>query len=207
MLCQLHQVATPEHPTASANTTNQSAILSPIALKLGSLIGRCLSIKLLPILLERHNGLLPLLTDNPLRKAIGHLLILRALADEHMSRVQQRILRLISRSLIDNRLLLQVLVNGKESSTIGDGVLLERDSSRQRLDGVRNVLVVPGGVFSRPWNLTDLNPQLGVLDVSSGLVVPREEPHWRIGVFVFSGRVDIREHRLDVAGFGQVGWV
>lgn len=58
-----------------------------------------------------------------------------------------------------------------------DGILLQLYGNIQGLDRISNILVVPGGVFRGPRDLTDRKPQRGVLDVSGGLVVASQEAH------------------------------
>lgn len=175
-------------------------------LKLRGLVRRRSGIKLLSILLKPNNHPLPLRTNNPPRKAIRHTLILRPLPNKHMSRVQQRITRHIRRRLIDGRLVLQLPINRQERAPIRNRILIQQNRRRQRLDRIRNVLVVPGGVRRGPGDLSDLDPQLGILDVGSGLVVAREEAHGRLGLRLRGG-VDGREHGFDVHVLGEAGRV
>lgn len=112
--------------------------------ELSSLISRGSSIQLLPILLKARNNLLTLSTDSPLRKLIRHLLILRTLPNQNMCRVQQRIARIIGSSLVNSRLILQLCRDGQVRAAVGNGILIQQDRSRERLDRIRDVLVVPG---------------------------------------------------------------
>jgi hypothetical protein len=61
-----------------------------------------------------------------------------------MSRIQQGIRRIISTSLVDGRLVLQLRRDRQVRAAISDGVLIEQDSGCQCLNRVRDVLVVPG---------------------------------------------------------------
>lgn len=88
-----------------------------------------------------------------------------------MRRVEQRIIRIISRSLINRRLILQLCRDGQVRAAIGNGIFIQQDRRRQRLDRIRDVLVVPGRVRGGPGDLADFDPQLGVLDVCGGFVV------------------------------------
>jgi hypothetical protein len=86
-------------------------------------------------------------------------------------------------------LILQLCRNRQIGPAIGDSILIKRDSSRQRLDRIRNVLMVPSRVRGSPGDLTYFDPQLGLLDIRRGFVVAGQEAYGGIRVPCFGGRV------------------
>lgn len=62
-----------------------------------------------------------------------------------MCGIEQRIFGvLITTSLVDLSLILQLFIERKNRSTVGDGVFLEENGGRESLNREGNVLVVPG---------------------------------------------------------------
>lgn len=120
-----------------------------------------------PFLPEICNNILPLRANNPLRKPLRHILIQSPPPNQDMRRIQQRISRVISAHLIDDRLILQAPRNRKIRPPIRDGILLQQDRSCERLDRIRDVLMIPGRVPRFPGDLSNLKPQLGLFDISS----------------------------------------
>jgi hypothetical protein len=68
-------------------------------------------------------------------------------------RVEQRIGSVVGGGLVDGGLVGKLLVDGEVGAAVGDGVFLEENGRSQGLNGVGNVLMIPGGVRSRPRDL------------------------------------------------------
>lgn len=102
-------------------------------------------IQYLAILLKVTNHILTLITDEPLHKFACFLAIGCFCAYQCMCGIEQRIFRvLIATSLVDFSLILQLLIERKNCSTVGDGVFLEENGGRESLNREGNVLVIPG---------------------------------------------------------------
>lgn len=70
-----------------------------------------------------------------------------------MCGIEQRIGRVVSGSLVDGGLVGKRLVNRQVGPAVSDGVLLEENGRSQGLNGIGNVLMIPGGVLGCPRNL------------------------------------------------------
>lgn len=70
-----------------------------------------------------------------------------------MCGIEQRIGRVVGGSLVDGGLVGKRLVDREVGAAVGNGVFLEENSRSQGLDGIGNVLMIPGGVLGRPGDL------------------------------------------------------
>lgn len=75
------------------------------------------------------------------------------LSNKKMSRVEKRIIGIVGTGLVDDRLVAELGIQRQIRATVRNRVLVKKDSSCQGLDWEGNVLVVPGGISSSPWNL------------------------------------------------------
>jgi hypothetical protein len=71
--------------------------------------------------------------------------------------IEQRIGRVVGGSLVDGGLVGKLGIDGEVGAAVGDGIFFEENGRSQGLDGIGNVLMIPGGVFSCPRDLVYLS--------------------------------------------------
>lgn len=113
----------------------------------------CWAIELLAVLLEPCNDALTPLTNQPFGKGDRLIRIWCFVADEEMGWVQQKIIGIVSTSLVNSGLFAQLSVDGQDGAPIRDSVLLQQDCGGERLDGEADILMIPNRVCSGPRNL------------------------------------------------------
>lgn len=114
---------------------------------------RCTCVQLLAVCLETRDDLLTIRSDGPVFELVRESDILRLLANNKASRVQEYIVRIVSCSFEDGHLLLKLLRDRKVCTAIGESVLLQDDGTSESLNWECDELVVPSGVCSSPWHL------------------------------------------------------